>query len=52
MLTTAIQMIEDHTDFQAFVSVAGEDHIDIHSLNGEFVETLHVSEANFFVENV
>jgi hypothetical protein len=44
-IATAIQMIEDHTKFQAFTSVAGSDYIDIHLESGEFCETVHFEEA-------
>ena len=50
IIATAIQTIEDNSNFVAYVTESGSEYLDIHSENGEFMSCIHVEETDSFLE--
>jgi len=49
-IATAIQTIEDNSNFVAYVTVGGSEYLDIHSENGEFISCIHTDETDRFLD--
>ena len=49
-IATAIQTIEDNSNFVAYVTVGGSEYLDIHSENGEFISCIHAEETDRFLD--